>query len=179
MFTLSALNIHVNSSSKVTIICFHDQVHATVLDIQKEKAVKFTLHLTQSIQGERPPNLRWQVKRVNVRHYHHPHPDISLLSPGSFLQTSLPSVPFLQKAPGLCNEGWPQQPAVSLFCIVTPVCRMKCPLPPHRCAVSVFIFKRAETWQCSQFVVQTQAVEIQWISMWTCSLTLNIIEATR
>lgn len=48
MFTLSALNIHVNSSSKVTIICFHDQIHATVLDIQKEKAVKFTLHPTQS-----------------------------------------------------------------------------------------------------------------------------------
>lgn len=89
---------------------------------------------------------------------------------GSFLQTSLQSCP-MQRHWAHVTRVDRQWPAVSLCCIVTPVRRITCPLPPHRCAVACSLILgglKHSSAHTLLFWVQMQALKIQWISMWTC-----------
>lgn len=143
--------------------------------------------------GERLLNLRTRHKRVKTRH---------VFTLGSFLQTSFPptdqsvsqSVPplclSLAKGTGLMWRGLTSTTShVTLLHHHTSL--QKHPLPPHACAAAAAVvaavaaaaaadslFSRGMKHGSAHIYVQTQASEVQWISMWTCEDTRRLLDDT-
>lgn len=143
------------------------------------KVSKSTSHLTLSPQtGRRLLVVRWRVKRVNVRHCFplHPHSSPFILA----LFCWLSCCPSSAKALGLCGESWPRGPAVCVT-LMHRHTELSVHFPSNCCVVPHSSFKRAAArhWPRSIDFIPNIGLKIQWISICTCNLTLNIIEATR
>lgn len=159
----------------MTIICFQDQNCAEVFEIQREKEVsKPILHQKQSSWSEHQA-LESQVAIQTGKSEALSPP--SLLTVAHFCRHRCCCCPLRRHWAQVTRSDYSNQPrhSIALSHQFAERSLLFLHIAVQRQAEALSMAVLTAYW----FFVRILASKIQWISMWTCNLTLNIIEATR